>query len=108
MSIVVLKMASSEEVIGTYDGDEIKSSGGFIKLKKAKILNLVQQGGNVGINMSLPYVLSADDGEISINVNCVAALVPEDKIMKQLVDQYISATSTIQVAAANDNLIKVR
>ena len=99
MNIVVLKLTSGEEVIGTEVEDNVNA--GKITIGKARVLVMQQApDGGIGLGM-MPFMPSANDPENGTESNVVIdkkqiMAVPET-VPKSLEDAYLRTTSNIQL-----------
>lgn len=101
--IICVKLSSGEEVIGTLQdgGDTYR-----VLVGNARVLVMQPTGpGQFGVAM-MPWMISGQDDVVAIKTEHVVGELLNG-VPKQLEDAYLSNTSGIQLAASNDNTLKV-
>jgi len=100
MNIVVVKLTTSEEVIGKEVGRNT-SPKAYIELENARVLMMQNDGqGGLGIGM-IPFMPSAMDAssgnETSVKIYEEFIMAEPTTVPKSLEDGYLKSTSNIQL-----------
>lgn len=98
MKIVVMKLTTGDEVIGTL----VETTGDYVVLSKARTLVMQQmETGQIGLGM-IPFMPSADnhatDSENDVKIYTAFVVAEPVGVPKPLEDAYIKTTSKIQLA----------
>ena len=94
MKIILVKLVSGEEVIGTL----ISSNDAAIVLSKPRVLVTRNfDNGQMGVAM-IPFMLGVPDGEHIIYLDKIMGEPNGKALPKQLEDGYIQQTTSIQLS----------
>jgi len=102
MNIVVVKLTTSEEVIGKKVGESTTSDKRqYIELENSRVLMMQNDGqGGLGIGM-LPFMPSSMDAqkdtEVSVRIYSEFIMAEPVSVPKTLEDGYLSKVSNIQI-----------
>lgn len=95
--VIVYKLNTGEEIIGTLTEDDRENSEVIIGRPRQLAMTPVSQG-QVGLSL-LPWLASAPDEDVVLRRDAIVGR--PIRVPKQLEDAYLQSTSGIQLATGN-------